>query len=126
MKPKFKDTVAWQQAQMLMQPAFIRLLDQIRQQLEQTTWKATYQDVTSPIPGYQMCLQRQDISLCFDLWELCYQVCFCQYNPTHHEQESQEIEIDTSLIDEAGEVDWQMLDAKAQDLVAKLFADLPA
>lgn len=126
MKPKFKDTVAWQQAEMLMQPALIRILDQVRKQLENTTWKATYNNVETPLPGYELCLERNDTSVCVDLWELCFKVCFRNYDPTHTEQESQEVEIDTSLIDETGDVDWQCLDTKAQQLVEQVFADLPA
>ena len=125
MKPKFKDTVAWQQAEMLMQPALIRILDQVRKQLENTTWKATYNNVETPLPGYELCLERNDTSVCVDLWELCFKVCFRNYSSTHTEQESQEVEIDTSLIDETGDVDWQCLDTKAQHLVEQVFADLP-
>jgi hypothetical protein len=125
MKPKFKDMVAWQQAELLMQPALIRIVDQVRKQLEQTTWKVTYKDVQSPIPGYEMCLEKQDTSVCVDLWQLCYQVCFRDFTPTHAQQEIQEVEIDTSLIDETGDVDWQSLDTKAQHLVEQVFADLP-
>ncbi|HEY9637488.1 MAG TPA: hypothetical protein V6D14_29095 [Coleofasciculaceae cyanobacterium] len=126
MKPKFKDTLAWQQAELLMQPAFIRILDQVRKQLEQTAWKATYNNVQAPIPGYELCLQQNDTSVCFDLWDLCFQVCFRNYSPTHTELEGQEVEIDTSLIDETGEVDWQSLDTKAQMLVTQIFTNLPA
>jgi hypothetical protein len=125
MKPKFKDTVAWQQAEMLMQPALIRILDQVRKQLENTTWKATYNNVETPLPGYELCLERNDTSVCVDLWELCFKVCFRNYSSTHAELESQEVEIDTSLIDETGDVDWQCLDTKAQHLVEQVFADLP-
>ncbi|NEO29391.1 MAG: hypothetical protein F6K36_02845 [Symploca sp. SIO3C6] len=124
MKPKFKDTVAWQQAQLLMQPAFIRILDQVRKQLEPTNWKATYKDIKTPIPGYQMCLEHESTSVCFDLWELCYQVCFRDYSPTATETESQEVEIDTALIDQTGEVDWHYLDAKAEKLVTQVLAGL--
>lgn len=45
MKPHFSDQVAWAQAELLMQPAFIRLLDNIRKQLDQSDWKGSYQDV---------------------------------------------------------------------------------
>ena len=126
MKPKFKNTVAWEQAELLMQPALIRIVDQVRKQLEDTTWKATYKDVQTPIPGYQLCLEKQDTSICVDLWELCFQVCFRNYKTVHSELESQEVEIDTTLIDETGDVDWQCLDTKAQQLVAQVFADLSA
>ena len=126
MKPTFKNMVAWQQAELLMQPALIRIIDQVRKQLEDTPWKATYKDVQTPIPGYELCLEGNGTSVCVDLWELCYQVCFRNYTPTHTPQENQDVEIDTSLIDEDGDVDWQSLDTKAERLVAQVFASLPS
>lgn len=125
MKPKFKNTLAWEQAEMLLQPALIRILDHVRKQLETTTWKATYNNVETPIPGYELCLERNDISVCVDLWELCFQVCFLNYTATHAGLESQDVDIDTTLIDETGDVDWQSLDNKAKMLVDRVFADLP-
>lgn len=44
MPPKFSDIESWQQAELLMQPAFIRLLDNIRQRLDESDWKGTYRD----------------------------------------------------------------------------------
>ena len=126
MKPKFKNMVAWHQAELLMQPALIRIIDQVRKQVETTTWKATYREVQNPIPGYELCLEGNNASVCVDMWELCYQVCFLEYNPTHTPQETKEVEIDTRLIDETGDVDWQYLDTKAQRLVAQVFASLPS
>ncbi len=35
----------WQQAEVLMQPAFIRLVDNLRKQLEISDWQGTYQEV---------------------------------------------------------------------------------
>ena len=165
MPPKITDTVAWQQAELLMQPAFIRVIDHIRKQLDESAWKGTYQNVMiwpvgttdetkalvtqllqqlegaspaklveieqalthmpTPHPGYQLSLQHQDQHLNVDLWELCYQVCFRDYNPSL-EQSAYGTEIDTSLIDETGDVDWQRLDAKAGKLVEQVFANLPA
>ena len=126
MKPKFKNMVAWHQAELLMQPALIRILDQVRKQLDNTTWKATYRDIQTPIPGYELCLEGNGNEVCVNIWELCYQVCFLEYNPTHTSQETQEVEIDMRLIDETGDVDWQYLDTKAQRLVAQVFANLPS
>ena len=126
MKPKFKNMAAWQQAEMLMQPALIRIVDQVGKQVEETNWKATYRDVQNPIPGYELCLEGNGTSVCVDVWELCFQVCFRDYTPTHAELESQEVDIDTTLIDETGDVDWQSIDTKAQRLVAQVFASLPA
>lgn len=143
-----------------MQPAFIRIVDNIRKQLEVSSWTGTYQDVLiwpagtteeskvvvtklleeleaatpqqaeeiretlsglpMPHPGYHLCLQRQELSVQIDLWQLCYQVCFSNYLWSEDA-----VDIDTSLIDQTGDVDWQLLDAKAKELVERVFADLP-
>lgn len=126
MKPKFKNILAWQQAEMLLQPALIRIVDHIRQELDKTNWKATYNDVQTPIPGHELCLEKPNHQLCVHLWDLCFQVCFRDFPPVHSEQETQEVDIDTSLIDESGEVDWHSLDLKAQKLIAEIFADFAA
>ncbi|WP_427159323.1 hypothetical protein ACQFX9_25310 [Aliinostoc sp. HNIBRCY26] len=160
MPPRITDQNTWQQAELLMQPAFIRVIDNLRKQLEESAWKGTYQDVLiwpanttdeikalvtqllqemedatleqaeairerlarlpMPHPGYHLCLQRQDQNVSIDLWELCYQVCFINYRP-----ESENVGIDTSLIDEFGEVDWQHLENKTKNLVEQVFANLP-
>lgn len=165
MPPKFQDSVAWQQAELLMQPAFIRVIDHIRKQLDESAWKETYENVLIwppgttdenkmrvtqlvqelegaspertaqieqaiaklpiPQPGYQLSLQHQDQQFSFDLWDICYQVCFRHYNPSLAQSNNYTVEIDTSLIDETGDVDWERLDAKAQELVEQLFANLP-
>ncbi|WP_414541740.1 hypothetical protein [Nostoc sp. CCY0012] len=160
MPPKITNPVTWQQAELLMQPAFIRVVDNIRKHLDASSWKGTYHDVliwpatttdemkalvthllqemetaTSeqvdeiratladlpmPHPGYHLRLQRQQQDISIDLWELCYQVCFLNYTP-----ESSTANIDTSLIDEAGEVDWQRLEDKTKELVEQAFTNLP-
>lgn len=48
--PKFQDFAAWQQAEALMQPAFIRLIDNIRKQLEDSSWKGSYIDTSTWSP----------------------------------------------------------------------------
>lgn len=148
-----------------MQPAFIRIIDHIRKQLDVSAWKGTYENVliwpegttdetkarvtqllqqlegaspeksaqieqaiaqlAMPQPSYQLFLQHQDQKFSFDLWELCYQVCFRHYNPLLAELTGEAVEIDTSLLDETGDVDWQQLDAKAGELVEQVFANLP-
>ena len=44
MKPKFKDINAWEQAQLLMQPAFIRVVDNLGKQVALSVWEASYQE----------------------------------------------------------------------------------
>ncbi|WP_159783039.1 hypothetical protein [Sodalinema gerasimenkoae] len=124
MKPKFKSELAWQQAQLLMQPALIRVVDNIRKRLEQTSWKATYQETQVPVPGYQLLLELGDRQKTLDIWELCYRVCFRDYIPTESPEQACEVDIDTSLIDE-GDVDWERLDEKARTVTHLVLADLP-
>ena len=165
MPPKIKDPDAWQQAELLMQPAFIRVIDHIRKQLDESAWKGSYENVLIwpegttestknivvqlvqklegatpeqameieqaiaqlpvPQPGYQLYLQNQERQFSFDLWELCYQVCFLHYSSLLSESPNYKVEIDTNLIDETGDVDWQLLDNKAGKLVDLVFASLP-
>ena len=160
MPPKITNPVAWQQAELLMQPAFIRIVDNLRKLLEKSSWKGTYHDVLvwaadtsdetkarvtlllqqlevatpeeaeairealkllpTPHPGYHLCLQRQEQQVNVDLWELCYQVCFVKYT-----QFDDPVDIDTSLIDETGDVEWNLLDKKAKRIVGEMFANLP-
>jgi hypothetical protein len=163
--PKFANTRAWEQAELLMQPVFIRVIDNLRKQLEQTTWQGTYQDtpvwpdgiseetkqqvaelqqklatatsaeaeaieeqlarLPSPQPSYILCLQKGDRQITIDLWQLCYQICFRNYSPVLNAMDRDLIvEVDTSLIDETGEVDWLRLDAKAKQLIEQIFASL--
>lgn len=125
MRPKFKNSVAWQQAELLMQPALIRLLDNIRKQLDQSVWTGTYHEVQTPLPGYQLDLQHNGQQVTIDIWELCYQICFKNYRSTYASDASLEVEIDTSLIEnETGDVDWQRLEDKAHQIVEDLFANL--
>lgn len=126
MTPKITDPIAWQQAEMLMQPVMLRLVDNIRKQLENSEWNGTYENVRIPIPGYLLRLKHQDRQIDFDIWELCYQICFRDYKRLHSDSESQNVEIDTSLIEETGDVDWERLEVKTQQVVNELFASLPS
>ena len=177
--PKFQDAATWQQAEQLMQPIFIRLIDNLRKQLDETpTWRGTYEDVPlwpegvseevkvqvlelrsrlanvppeeiaaiesaladlpAPHPGYWLCLTRQDQQskidpIKIDLWELCYQICFRDYDVAtgtsrsrgFGQPQSQGVEVDRTLLDEFGNVDWNRLDDKTQRLVGQIFAGLP-
>lgn len=160
MPPKITNSVAWQQAELLMQPTFIRVIDNLRKLLDNSSWKGTYHDVLiwaagtseetkaivtqlvqeletatpeqaeqiretlaklpTPHPGYHLCLQRQEQRVNVDLWELCYQVCFVDYNLN-----DDTVDIDTSLLDETGDVEWNLLDKKAKRVVEGMFASLP-
>lgn len=137
MKPKFKNILAWEQAQLLMQPIFIRVIDNIRKQLDESTWKGTYQEISEPFPKYQLLLTKNDQLVELDIWQLCYQVCFINFTTKVIElqqhiaelngtqiEEIKEVEIDTSLIDENGEVDWINIENKTANLIQNIFNNL--
>ena len=163
----------WQQAQQLMQPAFIRLIANIQKQLDQSVWRGSYEDaptwpegvdddvklrvmqlqerlksatlpgeiaeieqtladLPAPVPGYLLRLSHQDRQVTIDLWEMCYRICFRDYDATSGTSRSrgfgqpspQTVEVDASLIDPSGEVDWHCLDDKTRRLVEQVFAKL--
>lgn len=130
MKPKFKNTLAWEQAQILMQPTFIRVLDNLRKQVEKTSWQADYQEASNPFPGYKLVLSRQERQVEIDIWDLCFQICFSNYDPEHIHvvtdlvNFSYEVDIDTTLLSQTGEVNWEVLEEKTKHLVEKVFANL--
>jgi hypothetical protein len=130
MKPKFKTMLAWEQAQVLMQPAFIRTIDNVRKQLDNSQWQGSYKEISEPLPGYHLCLSNQGRAIEVDLWDLCYQICFNNYHPNRSDNfdrddsHSYEVEIDTRLIDETGNIDWHLLEAKTQQLVQEIFDNL--
>jgi hypothetical protein len=138
MKPKFANEQAWQQAEILMQPAYIRLVDQIRRQTEENESEmlVSYEEVTDPYPSNLLCLQpkvqasnpdqtgqnQTQPLLKVDIWDLCFQVCFVNYEPIAAATE-QLVTIDTSLFDpHSQEVDWSKLDKKAQTTISQVFA----
>ena len=125
MKPKINNMTSWRQAELLMQPAFIRILDWLQKKLVDSVWENSYQEVQTPIPGYRLNLEYQDQKVSIDIWELCYQVCFSNYRSTHTAEQTVEVEIDTSLLNEKGDVNWDKLDEKALLMVENMMANLP-
>jgi hypothetical protein len=87
----------------------------------------------APFPGYRLCLSQADQQVCVDLWEICYRICFRDYDVESGTSRSRgfgqpasdSVEVDTTLFDETGEVDWDRLDAKTCKLVDQIFAALP-
>ncbi len=123
MVPKFSDELAYQQAEFLMQPIYIRIIDRIRQQSETSSWEVSYEEVQTPQPTNYLRLQSGDRQRRFDLWDLCYQVCFVDYYGSHGELESQVVAVDTSLIDmDAQAPDWHRIDDKANVVIARVFS----
>jgi len=121
MLPRFKSVSDWDRAQLVMQPCLIRVIDNLRKQIESSNYQATYQEVTEPIAGHQLHLsyQGKDI-LVLDLWQICFKICFVEYPCM------QEVEIDRQLFDEQGELSWESLENKTSRLISQIFSDLPA
>jgi len=163
-RPRFSNAAAWHQAEVLMQPVFIRLVDNLRKELDQSQWRGTYREevvwpdtvssetreqvealqhqlaiappeetlaleealarLPKPLPSYFLCLEREGKTVTVDLWQLCYQICFVNYHPLLLQEEEVTVEVDLSLLDETGDIDWQRLDAKAQGVVRQIFTSL--
>lgn len=117
MQPKFKDNLAYEQAQLLMQPAFIRVIDNIRKETEISNLESSFEEVTEPFPGYLLCLKKGDNIIKINLWDICFQICFLNYNPLQDEW----VKIDLYLFDENGQLDWHNLEAKTQKIVKNIF-----
>ncbi|MFP4135378.1 MAG: hypothetical protein ACLFQP_10780 [Halothece sp.] len=126
MIPKLSNSQAWEQAELLMQPAYIRVVDNLRKALEDSAWRESYQEVETPIPGYELCLSKQGQDITVNLWELCFEVCFQDYQRGSVPPDSElQVDIDTGLFHpETGEVDWEKLDQKAQAKIESLFTSL--
>ena len=160
-RPKFANSQAWEQANLLIQPALIRLVDHIRKHLEDSTCKGSYREFSiwsedvppatrtqveqllqelrtatpervdaiedtlaqlpTPIPAYELCLEQDDRSLTVNLLDLCYDVCCLNVESL---PPGASLEIDPTLLDATGDVDWQQLDLKAQQVVGQIFASL--
>jgi len=155
-----------------MQPVYIRLIDNLRKQLEQSDWKGDYEEFSkwseevsdetkariallqseletaspeatteiqatlaqlpSPYPGYALHLTQGDRRVTVDLWDLCYQICFRDYDSDlgvsrlEDGSPGTQADVDRTLFEaDTGEVDWNSLDQKTQAIVAQVFANLP-
>lgn len=142
----------WQSAIQLFQPALIRLLDQLRGQLAEAGWQAQYEtrEIWADVPPseesapqilYLIFLQKQPQStlenqpelslekIQVNLWELCYQICFQDYQPQLAREfiadfQPGQVTPDQTLLDADGEVDWHSLDQKAHAVVQQLIQTL--
>jgi hypothetical protein len=159
MPPKITTFETWSQADLLMQPALIRLLDNLRKIAEDQNWQATYNNqllwpdgtteaqkadydrlqqelsraAPETVPGieaqlaqlpqpqlyYGLLLSQGERSASFDIWQLCYQICFVDYN------EDNPVAIDATLLD-GDVVDWDQLEQKTKTIVLDLFGRLPS
>lgn len=114
-EPKFKNPSDYEKAKLLMQPIFIRLIDNIRKQSELLTWVVEYQQGETLADGYFVTLKKDDFGITKNLWELCFDVCFLNYQSS-----SDLVEVDHSLLEDEQELDWLAIDTKTKLLVEKL------
>lgn len=117
MQPKFKNIKEYEKAQLLMQPIFIRVLDNIRKYAESEQWETSYTEINEPFPSYLLTLKKEDKLLKYNVWNLCFKICFKNYQI----EQIEPVEIDDNLIDEKGEVDWHNLEDKTQILIKTIF-----
>ena len=109
------------------------LVNQLQSQLDTATpeqaeeIEAALAQLPSTHPGYLLCLQQGDRQITIDIWQLCYQICFRNYSPVLNAMDADlTVEIDTSLIDDTGDVDWTRLDQKTRQIIDQIFSSLSA
>ena len=145
-----------------MQPALIRVIDNIRKQLDASDWQGTYEEtlvwpkgttaeqqqtyaslqkglhgvppeehdrvaaemskLPQPSPLYTLRLRKEgQDEQTVDIWDTCYRVCSANGGAAN---EGDVVQADTTLFDEAGEIDWLALDEKTKALIARAFQAL--
>jgi hypothetical protein len=154
----FASTADRYQAEVLMQPALIRVIDNLRKRTETTDWQSEYiervlwpSDATeaemeqvkalaaqlenaspeqaadlrqqlshlpTPLPAYELRLTSGEQSAVLNIWDLCFRVCFADYQPAIP------VTVDPTLLDANGEVDWLTLDEKAKQYVQQAIEQL--
>ncbi|QQE64118.1 hypothetical protein GFS31_07960 [Leptolyngbya sp. BL0902] len=67
----------------------------------------------TPTPIYHLRLTQGERVATLDVWELCFRLCFVDYEP------GQPVTVDESLVEADGEVDWITLDEKAKALITQ-------
>ena len=82
--PKFKNQQEYDKAELLMQPIFIRVLDNIRQQSESLNWNVSYEETQEPFPGYIVCLSKDNYEVKKNIWQLCFEICFINYSDSQN------------------------------------------
>lgn len=117
MQPKFQNILEYEKSQLLLQPIYIRLIDNIRKQSELLQWNIAYEDINEPFPGYIVSLKKGSYLAKYNIWELCFKICFDSYE----KDQTTPVKTDKILIDEEGELDWQQIETKTQNLVKSLF-----
>ncbi len=121
MRPKFKNILEYEKTQLLLQPIYIRLIDNIRQESELLEWDVSYEEITEPFPGYILCLKKDNYLSKYSIWELCFQICFDSYEKDQIEP----VTTDKNLLDDKGELDWLQIEIKTKNLVKSLLIILP-
>lgn len=123
--PQFKTALDYEKAEVLMQPAYLRVIDNLRRSLETCDWENSYEEISEPFPGHRLCLKKAAQTRTIEIWALCFQVCFVDF-PTESPGDRYDVTIDDHLFTPQGELNWDYLEEKTQVIVEKIFAQLPS
>lgn len=115
--PKFKTTLDYEKANILMQPVFIRVVDNIRKEAENNNWEISYQEISEPFPSHLLTQKKGSLIKETNIWFICFQVCFNEFAIEQNEP----VEIDPNLVSDTGELNWDEIENKTKIVVTKLF-----
>lgn len=79
-----------------------------------------------PQPLYTFHLNKGDRAAMIDLWQICYRICFKDFaaRAALSTGDRVSVDVDESLFESEGEINWQRLDEKAKTEIAAFFARL--
>ncbi|AUC62401.1 hypothetical protein AA637_15160 [Cyanobacterium sp. HL-69] len=117
--PQFKTNLDYEKANLLMQPVYIRVVDNIRKQAEINNWDVTYKEINEPFPSHILTQKKRDIVKETNVWFICFQVCFKEFTTEKNEP----VEIDSMLVNDSGELNWDEIEKKTQLIVSSFFSD---
>ncbi|MGB0562854.1 MAG: hypothetical protein ACPGVO_13775 [Spirulinaceae cyanobacterium] len=122
-QPKFRTTADWQLAQLLIQPALIRIVDNLQSFLQDSDWTGEFETVETPEPGHLLILSQagqpdQQVLL----WDFCFRVCFTDYPPQTTERW---VTVEAQFLEADGDIAWEALDRKVNQVLQQFFAQLP-
>lgn len=117
--PQFKTALDYEKANILMQPVFIRVVDNIRKEAEDNNWQINYEEINEPFPSHILTQTKGNLVKKTNVWFICFQVCFDKFDIEQNEP----VQIDSKLVSDVGELNWDEIENKTKTIVTKLFND---
>ncbi|MEM6501819.1 MAG: hypothetical protein AAF685_08280 [Cyanobacteria bacterium P01_C01_bin.89] len=130
---KYEEEWAWPEGTTEETKTRIKLLEQQLKDAEKVGDMETVDEVQGalnaqpqPQPLYTFHLKKGDRTAMIDLWQICYRICFQDYaaRAALSTGDRVSVDVDESLFETGGDIDWQRLDEKAKTEITTFFKQL--